>query len=74
MGYFSPHNGFRGQLTCPNFRQRIEKKGFLGKDSYYVFNCSCNNKQLDVKYVEAVCSEQKECKNCSNYKKYGICN
>lgn len=74
MSKFSPAYGYKNSWTCPNFRQKHVEKGFLGRDSYFEFTCSCTRSKLDIKYIDSVCTNQTQCKNCSNYKKYGLCN
>jgi len=74
MSNCSPARGYKDYLTCPNFRQKIVKSGFLGANSYWEFNCSCTGEKLNESFIDSVCISQTTCKNCKNYKKYGIRN
>lgn len=54
-------------MACPNLRL---KTGIM--TTYKEIKCSCDAKKIDVQFMKNVC--QKDYKQCSNYKKYGIRN
>lgn len=53
--------------ACPNLRV---KTGIM--TTYKDIHCSCNQKKLDVQFMQTVCKG--DYKKCSNYKIYGIRN
>lgn len=74
MSKCSPARGYKDWFTCPNFRQKLVKSGFLGANTYWEFTCSCTGEKLNISFIDSVCSDKNACLNCSNRKKYGIRN